>query len=428
MKTHRPSRERGIALLLVLIAVVLIAALATEVSQTAATQARVGRNAMNDLLLRTAVEGRAQILRAALRYDLSRADGIDTESDDWSWYNRETLSSWGERAGDATTVDPGEGAVAYSNTEVELQAWCEDERSKVNLLGLSRPQDSPEFKMTRELLVRLIDEFRDDTNLDVDEGEARDMVDDLVEWLADTSEEDENPMPPVASGRGRLQSVDDLLRVPGGRWTRAILYDVKDPDLDPDEVAEEPQPGGDADFERPNGIPGLLRYLTVHAESAANPALRINVNTAPTPVMRALFDPADRDLADAIIEHRREGVGEEDDGASASAGSGDTGDETGFFSSKGQLTRVDGMAENLDQYPRLDFFADTRSDVYSLRVVATLVTGSFDPGQTSDVDEENPDTPRDIMAAYEYREVVQRTDQGLITLLVERRDDPILER
>ena len=69
MKPTLRRREQGIALLLVLIAVVLIAALATEVSQTAATQHRVGRNAMNELLLRTAVDGRVHILRAALTYD-----------------------------------------------------------------------------------------------------------------------------------------------------------------------------------------------------------------------------------------------------------------------------------------------------------------------------------------------------------------------
>ncbi len=423
MKPSFRNRERGIALLLVLIAVVLIAALATEVSQTAATQHRMGRNTINDFLLRTAVEGRAHILRAALEFDATSGNAIDTEDEDWSWYNREALSAWGERAADAVTESGSEEAVSYRNTDVQILAWCEDERAKINLLGLSRPRDTPEFRHTRDALIRLIDDYREAfSSLDLTESDAQEMVENLTDWLEDISEDDENPMPPVASGRGRLQAIDDLLRVPGGKWTYAALYDVLDPDRDENEDTDYGE-GSDGDFERTNGIPGLFRYLTVNAEPTANAPLRININTAPKAVLRALFDVRDADLADRILENRREGAGDSDEDASAAPAEDE---DSGFFRNKGQLTRVEGMADSLNAYPRLDFFADTRSDVFSIHVIATMVTGSV--GADADPADPESDGPRDIVASYQYREVVQRTDNGFVTLYVERRHDPVYDR
>ncbi len=421
MKRHAHHREEGIALLLVLISLVLVAALATEVSQTAATQSRIGRNTMNDFLLRSAIEGRANICRAALKFDATNGESLDTEADDWAWHAHENLSSWGERASDSGSRSPGENSTAFTNTDVQIVAWVEDERAKVNLLGLSRPPNTPDFDHTKELLIRVIDEFRESwSSLDLTEADASEMVQDLIDWLEDQSDDDDNPMPAVLSGRGRLQSVTDLLRVPGGKWTKLILLDARDPDTDPED--EDDYGSGDTEGEewsRRNGVPGLWNYLTVHAESQANAPLRINVNTCSKIVLRALFDERDADLADDIIEHRREGADDENDSAAESGGNGE--DETGYFRNKGLLSRVESMPEALDEYPRLNFFADTRSDVFSIRIVATMVTGSVD-GEFDDDDDESG--PRDIVASYQYREVVQRTDQGFVTLFVERRHDP----
>ena len=436
MQRHAHRREEGIALLLVLIALVLVAALATEVSQTAATQGRIGRNTMNDFLLRSAIEGRANICRAALKYDATNGESIDTESDDWSWKNKDTLSSWGERASDASSSSQGPDSSAYANTNVQIVAWIEDERAKVNLLGLSRPRETADFKNTYELLIRVIDEFREPwSSLDQSEADASEMVDDLTDWLEEQSDDDENPMPSVLSGRGRLQSINDLLRVPGGKWKKALLFDVLDPDADPESGTDYSSEGGtDAEWSRANGIPGLANYLTVHAESQANAPLRININTCSKVVLRALFDARDADLADDIIENRREGAEDPGDStapadsAGGAAGGGGAGadDESGYFKNKGQLTRVDGMANALDEYPRLNFFADTRSDVFSIRIVATMVTGTTEGSFGDDPDQQTG--PRDITASYQYREVVQRTDQGFVTLFVERRHDPIYQQ
>ncbi len=414
--------ESGIALLLVLIALLLIAVLSLEVAQTSATQAKVGRNTMNEFLMRTAVDGRTHILRGALRYDRSRGAESDTEDEDWAWFNNETLSSWGVRSSSFEKQE-GEESITFENTEVPIVAYCVDERSKLNLMGLARPADTPERRFTRRTLVRLIDIYREEwSEVDLNESDGEEMVDELMDWLGEQAEEEENPTPDVPTGRGKLLSVDDLLRVPGGKWTQQVLYDVRDPNLDPDEEAEvSDEAGDDAQFTRPNGVPGLINYLSVHAEPGANPALRINVNTCSRVLLQALFDDANDDLAEAIVEHRREGAGSEDEDATPGAGGGSE-DEVGFFTNKGQMTRVDGMAESLDVYPRLNFFADVSSNVFSLHVICKVVTGTIDPDGFEDEDE----GPRDLVASYQYREVVQRTEQGFVTLFTERRHDPIL--
>src|SRR5689334_17494769 len=97
MLRRPPVRSRGVALLIVLVVLVLIATLATEIAITAKTGYRLADHSMEDLLLRTAVDGRVTILKAALRYDGTNGSGYDGEADTWAWHNHEKLSGWGER-------------------------------------------------------------------------------------------------------------------------------------------------------------------------------------------------------------------------------------------------------------------------------------------------------------------------------------------
>lgn len=442
-------RAHGIALLIVLVVLVLIATLATEIAVTARTTHRLAENAMDDLLLRAAVDGRIEILKAALRYDGTNGSGYDGEADEWSWHKREKLSSWGERGTSVygtVTQDDTHTAVQYRSTDIELTAWCEDERSKVNLRGLMKPEDSPVFQNTRDVLVRLIDLYREGHNsLDLSDADGKEMVDDLVKWLQAEADTDENPMPAVKPNRGRLQSVDDLLRVPGGRWTAERLYDVKDPDVsDEEDSSSSSQPtsssssssSGTSDsadagsWERQNGVPGLFRYLTVFAEEVADPPMRINLNTAPLVVLKALLDPNDEDLAEKIIEHRREGADDTSDtsGTSTSTTSGTGDNAQGFFKTKADVTKVEGMDSDLAKYPRLNFFADVASPVFSLRVIARARTSNGSgSGSSDDSDPASTDDPqkhKDVEAVYDYRMVVQRTNAGFLTLFTERRNDP----
>jgi type II secretory pathway component PulK len=433
----RSRRARGVALLIVLVVLVIIATLATEVAVTARTTHRLADNSMDDLLLRSAVDGRIEILKAALRFDGTNGSGYDGEADEWSWHKREKLSGWGERGvsvyGTVTGDDTAQAA-QYKTTDIEVTAWVEDERSKVNLRGLMKPEDSPVFQNTRDLLIRVIDLYREGhSSLDLSDADGKEMVDDLVRWLQAEADTEENPMPAVKPNRGRLQSADDLLRVPGGRWTPERLYDVKDPELDEEEeeeIRQERESSGEVtstdgtdagSWERQNGVGGLFRYLTVYAEDVADPPMRINVNTASIVVMKALFDPNDEDLAQKLIEHRREGA---DDTSELSGTSGSDSSNQGFFKTKQDLTKVEGMDQDLSKYPRLNFFADVASPVYSIRVIARAVSANSTGDAETETTDDGEPAPKELQSVYDFRMVVQRTNAGFVTLYSERRNDP----
>jgi hypothetical protein len=424
-------RARGVALLIVLVVLVLIATLATEIAITARTTHQLAEHSIDDLLLRTAVDGRVQILRAALRYDDSIGAGFDGEADEWSYHNTQKLSGWGER-GVSAMGELGEGGeeagAAYKNVDVKIVAWCEDERSKLNLRGLFKPEGTPDFQHTKETLIRLIDLYREGhSKRDLTDSDAKEMVDDLVRWLQAESDTSDNPQPNVWEGRSRLQSIDDLLRVPGGHWTVERLHGGRDPDADEAEEqasdSSSDASGGDGSWEPPMAIPGLDRYITVFAETnpAHSPAaLRINVNTAPVVLLKALFDGVDEEFAEKIVEYRRSGADDGSDTSGTSGTSGTTGaggeNAQGMFKSKNELTKVEGMDQDLAKYPRLNFFADVTSSVYSIRVYAELPSGNAD----ADADPEDPEAqPKDDGPFINYREVVQRTKPGFLTLFTE---------
>jgi type II secretory pathway component PulK len=442
--TYGVRRARGIALLIVLVVLVLIATLATEIAVTARMTHRLADNSMDELLLRTSVDGRIEILKAALRYDGTNGTGYDGEADEWSWHKREKLSSWGERGASAfggITPDETGTTAQYKTTDIKITAWCEDERSKVNLRGLMKPEDSPVFQNTRDLLIRVIDLYREGhSQLDLSDGDGKEMVDDVVRWIQAEADTEENPMPAVKPNRGRLQSVDDLLRVPGGRWTAERLYDVKDPELTDDDAEQgavtqasdtpsaASSDGADAGtWERQNGVPGLFRYLTVFAEEVADPPMRININTAPIVVLKALLDPNDEDLAEKIIEHRREGADDTSDTSGTPLGtSGTSGTDAGtqgFFKTKADLSKVEGMDQDLAKYPRLNFFADVASSVFTLRVIARAVSQGGGGAETQTTDDGEA-APKQLESVYDFRMVVQRTNAGFLTLYSERRNDP----
>jgi hypothetical protein len=248
-----------------------------------------------------------------------------------------------------------------------------------------------------------------------------------LKWLQAESDTSENPMPAVKANRGRLQSIDDLLRVPGGHWTEERLYGGRDPDADETEeaqAADASSSGTDSGWEPPAAIPGLDRYLTVFAEAnLPDPQMRINLNTAPLVVVKALFDANDEDLADKLVEYRRQGANDE---ASTGGTSGTSGSTTGgaaptetaqgFFKAKGDITKVEGMDQDLAKYPRLNFFADVASPIFSIRVYAELPSKSAGADEPTD----GSTAPKDDGPFVNYRQVVQRTNSGFVTLFTER--------
>lgn len=447
-RVRSARRARGVALLLVLVVLILVATLATEIALTARTHYKLSQHAMNEFLLRSVIEGRRQILLKALAFDATLGDTVDTEKDPWSWWGLKQhgnrLSFWGDAGGEdeasaSDGSDDGGTRRVYRNKDVKFIAWCECERGKVNLRGLLWEEDSPTFINTRAALARLIDVYRDKwPSLDVSDSDAQQMVDDLVEWVRDKEDSEENPQPPTKARQGRLQALEEVFRVPGGRWRPELCYDVRDPrqteegdfsrQFSAPEATEEESSAdeGDTGYSWDNGsaVPGLFRYVTVWGEGTAGTQPKINLNTAPLSVLRALFEPDQEEHAQEILNHRRAGADPTEGTASASgsgSGSGSSDGSSGdWFKQKQDLTKVEGLGDDLGRYPRLDFFAETKSSAFSIRIVATMTTGR------SEGDEEDDTEPKDIVADYQYREVVQRTQAGFVSMFAERRHDPLM--
>ena len=107
-------------------------------------------------------------------------------------------------------------------------------------------------------------------------------------------------------------------------------------------------------------------------------------------------------------------MGQEENDTSAPTGE----EEQGFFKSNSDLTKVEGMEDDLGKYPALNFFADVQSNVFSIYVIGKLTT------IPADASEEDEDVIKDVVGLYQYREVVVRSQNGLTTIFVERRRDP----
>lgn len=470
-RLRRRSPRSGAALVLVLIVLLLLTVLALEIASTALTHSRLADHTMNELLLRNAVESRRQILRTALVYDATGTGGqqgsgqqsstdLDTEDDPWAYTHKDKLSRWSDTADLTDAPDEDSGASAYDAREIELECWVEDEHGKLNLLGLLEPESDPTHTFTRETLVRLIDIYREPYgSLDLTSSEAAEMVDQLVAWLDDKGDEEENPVPdPIEA---RLRSLEDLLRIPGGGWTADRLYDVADPDWDEEtpeerrrrlrdrkeEVEDEDDIDWteDANYFRQNGVPGLMRFLTVW-RNREKPAgwFQININTAPKTLVAALMDNKFEEVADEIVTARRGAVGSEEEGT------GDTtnpeSEDTGFFKQRADIqSRIESINDLDADHPRLAHFVGqlfgTKSDLFSLHVIAKVVAVE---GEEGDEDEQGFG---DVVATYQYHEVVQRTTAAagennqaapgaagggptvvLTTLLIERRRDPYFDR
>jgi len=425
----------------VLIVLVLMAALALEVAATAATHGRLAEHGMNEYLLRTAAEGRREILRSAILFSKKSSPNVTREDMDCFWHNHDLLGQWSDTGGSgAFAQTTGEGATGYKNTDVTLLAWAEDERAKLCLLGLvPKPTDEGTgiHDRTRKILIRLIDVYREPwSDLDLTESDAEEMVDALVEYLQTSiDDDDEVPIPSTPDKIGRIQSLNDLQHISG--WSPERLFDVKDPDWDEDEDArlysdsedEEPEEGiEDQQFFRQNGVPGLVRFLTFHAQGGDDPQIRINFNTAPYTLLRAMFEPQNEELAQAIVEHRREGVGDSDDATSASSE-----DQSGFFTGPADLAKVEGIEDNWQtEFPDLAALFDVDSRTFSMWVISKVVQQEAETGATDE------DVIPEVLATYQYHEIVEYvsgsgtggagSSASLSTRLVERRRDPFFNR
>ena len=143
-----------------------------------------------------------------------------------------------------------------------------------------KEQDKDSEKVQREIWKRFL--LSGDFAVE-DEDEVALLLDSLMDWIDEDDEEREHGAeqgyysslkPAYAAANRPLLSVEELLLVRG--WNRKLLY-------------------GDEEHS------GIIDYLTVAGQDA-----KININTAPAPVLQALQDEMTEDLASDLIDFRND--------------------------------------------------------------------------------------------------------------------------
>ncbi len=362
------GRERGVALLIVLIVFMLTAVLALEIKATAALHMRLAQNKRDDFLMRQAIRGQLEVVKQVLLYDKSEND-VEGLDDRW---NEDKFTQFQKGP---TEEDERDTEEPVTSEEVELSGRIEDESRKFNLHNLVSDDDEVRAQW-EEVFLRLVTLYREDQGaLSVSRSDAEDLLTNLRAWLTRKDSDREFPVPNTGDEKRILVTPDELLMIEG--FTREMFYD---------------QPGEE---EGDEPVPGLYRYLTLWSDGP------INVNTAEAPVLYALFESQDRDLADRIMEWRQSEAEEQDENAPVDA-------EPKNNSLKGvqDLLNIEGFdVEALQRNKLTPAVVTGRGEVFSIHITARATEG----------------------LTRQERWIIRRNPLGFTTLLAEQRTDPTFD-
>ncbi|MBL9077813.1 MAG: general secretion pathway protein GspK [Planctomycetes bacterium] len=319
--------------------------------------------------------------------------------------------------------------VGNADDDLTTYVWVEDENRKFNLLALWSP-DEKFADLSRDRLVRLIDSLREDTEFDVSASDAERIVQELRDWVARPDLEaiprprlksDEEKRPDVTA----ILHLDELMMLPsvsedlffdkvldgkvylGLESVLTIWTSLKVDPGDPEKVArqraqaaargEAPAEGSDPAAAAGGASSAAGAAAGTAPESGRSPGgedepvqpdglgIRINLNTAPRPVLRALF-PSDKipdRVIDAILRYRNEEDEEEAEKAAEQQGATDLADfgdlrlgadkKLKFFASVADLEQIEEFANLPDPELKTEFqrALTTKSEVFTIHL-ATL--------------------------------------------------------
>jgi type II secretory pathway component PulK len=343
--------ERGIALLLVFLLLLILLPFAAEFALQVQYESRTAQNVTDQLMIENAIDGQFEIVLARLRYDYAEDPKIDTWQDSWN------ASEIRERT--------------EQDTNVRLSTAVYDEQGKFNLRLLGQGTEDKR-KLNRDRLKRLLIEYRKDSSFALSDSEADAWADRIFDYVNGRRDQSIPTMKTVDDRA--IHVLDELTFL-------EPVHDRKPETLLVDQRKEE------------DVAPGLQRYVTVYGTG------RLNLNTADVRVLRAYFwhDP---DVADKIIQ-RREGSPDDSNttsgtksgtssgtssgsssgsrsgsssGSSSSSSTNANGDEsTGNpFTEVTQVTEIDGVTPDLLVANQVDLQSDfdVKSSFFSARILA----------------------------------------------------------
>ena len=414
--------ERGAALVMTLIVVALLYAITWQLVRTAETARIVGTNEILIARMRQHMEFTRAQVEDMLRDDLGAASAGEGEG---AGGMGGLPGGLGGAAGGAGPGGEGEGEgeedpaaiadgsqdawfepTAYTDNDITTYVWVEDENRKFNILTLVSPDE--EFaRKSRERFVRLIDALREGTEWDRSAADGESMAQEIIDWMESRGRgTDSLPRPKLKSDSEERTSIslplhlDELLLLPNieedlffdrvfdGRVVLGLesvltihtskVYDPGDPEDPSNPVAGANESGGAGGEGGGPGNGGQGGGEGGNGELAEQPlgvGIRININTAPRPVLRCLFPPTQVSdtVIDAIIRYRNEEM-EETDTGEQSAGNYTLYLDEGIDIQKQMFTEVAQLEEipefeNLPDPDLKDEFMNlltTRSDTFSV--------------------------------------------------------------
>jgi len=272
------NNERGVALLVTLSIMVILLAGAFSLHRTVLSHLVTQRTRLNNAQLEAMITSARQAAMALLIDDKKKTK-IDSVQD--AWADPEVIANTLKRL----TFETG-----------KLNYFIEDELGRIQINALVRyPQGRRPNRDQKELLwPRILDGFMSaDETLFADVKNT--IINSLIDWLdfgdgdaitgLNGAESDyyESLEPPYTCRNGPLQHISELRLIRGMNETL---------------------------FEGVQGQSGLRDFLTVHGLSDSGNSFtfkgKININTAPEPVIRALLPAPYSDLAKAIVDYRNE--------------------------------------------------------------------------------------------------------------------------
>ncbi|MFH0946648.1 MAG: hypothetical protein V2A76_15750 [Planctomycetota bacterium] len=202
---QRDPRERGAALLLAFLAIMVLVVVVGQIAVTSATEQSIAYYSLRDLEYEYAARGGLEIAKAMLIKDL-KDEQAQSESAE---------TSGGEEGGGLGSIAAGQEQ-NESPTDSKQDDWADpeksgeefgdgismkigiiDEDSKFNLLTLAA-RDAEFQDGAHDRFVRLLDTFREDSKHDLTNGEATDLADRFTDWLTGKRDGD-FPVPSLSS-------------------------------------------------------------------------------------------------------------------------------------------------------------------------------------------------------------------------------------
>jgi general secretion pathway protein K len=277
--------RKGMALVLTLLAVSFMVAVTVRLGSSVNWQMQAAANQIDTVQLDAMLLSGLHVAQAALLAD-QRENNYDSASDRWGAFDAEALASLFPHGAVEIKVDDLSGLLQINALVLTPEEKKKQEQNKKK--NTEQGQKLDKEKQQRELWQRFL---RNSAGLEKDE-DIFTLLDSLSDWIDEDDEERENgaeltyysgQSPPYAPANRPVMLTDELFLIKG--WDKLLRGTME---------------GADG-AEAAKKAVETIQYLT-----AAGRDGKINLNTAPAPVLWALHEQMTEELAAKLIEFRQD--------------------------------------------------------------------------------------------------------------------------